>query len=56
MPTLKHLLDELEHLNVAPGDVRLSGQLYDELLAQTAEADVEKAQCGSEGSELKEEE
>lgn len=55
MPSLRHLLDELGKLNIEPDDVRLSGQLYDELLAQTAEADVEKAQCGSEGSESKEE-
>lgn len=55
MPSLRHLLDELEHLNVAPGDVRVSGQLYDELVGQAAPTDVEKAQCGSESSESKEE-
>lgn len=34
MPTLKHLLDELHKVNVAPDDLRLPGQLYDSLMEQ----------------------
>ncbi len=56
MPSLRYLLDELGKLNVEPDDVRLSGQLYDELLAQTAQADVEKVQRSSEGLKSEEEE
>jgi len=56
MPSLRHLLDELGKLNVEPDDVRLSGQLYDELLAQTAQADGEKGQRSSEGLKSEEEE
>jgi hypothetical protein len=34
MPNLKHLLDELEELDVDPRQVKLPGPLYDELLDQ----------------------
>ncbi|MFC2071689.1 hypothetical protein ACFLUU_03095 [Chloroflexota bacterium] len=35
MPNLKHLLDELEELDVDPRQVRLPGPLYDGLVDQT---------------------
>ena len=31
MPTLKHLLEELQKIDVDPDDVRIPGQLYDDL-------------------------
>ena len=34
MPNLKHLLDELRKLGVDPDEVRLPGQLYDDLVDQ----------------------
>jgi hypothetical protein len=34
MPTLRHLLEELRKLSVDPDEVRLPGQLYDDLLDQ----------------------
>ena len=34
MPTLKHLIEELQDLSVEPTEIRLPGQLYDELLEQ----------------------
>ena len=34
MPNLKHLLDELQELDVDPKQVKLSGPLYDDLLDQ----------------------
>lgn len=32
MPTLKHLLEELRKISVDPDEVRIPGQLYDDLL------------------------
>jgi hypothetical protein len=34
MPTLKHLVDELHRLSVDPDEVRIPGQLYDDLIDQ----------------------
>ena len=34
MPTLKHLIDELDKMDVEPDDVRLPGTLYDDLVEQ----------------------
>ena len=34
MPNLKHLLEELEDLDVDPSEVKLPGQLYDDLIDQ----------------------
>ena len=34
MPTLKHLIDELRRLSVDPDEVRIPGQLYDDLVDQ----------------------
>jgi len=34
MPTLKHLLEELRKLRADPGNVRIPGRLYDDLVAQ----------------------
>ena len=44
MPNLKHLLDELEDLDVDPRQVKLPGPLYDDLVSQaedTADEDEE---------------
>jgi len=35
MPTLKHLLDELRKIDVNPDEVRIPGQLYDDLVDDT---------------------
>jgi hypothetical protein len=43
MPTLKHLLEELEELDIDPKKVRLPGQLYDSLI-EDAEAEGEEEQ------------
>jgi hypothetical protein len=32
MPTLRHLLEELRQIKVDPDDVRIPGQLYDDLV------------------------
>ena len=32
MPTLRHLLEELRQIKVDPDDVRIPGQLYDDLI------------------------
>jgi len=32
MPTLKHLLEELQKIDVDPDEVRIHGQLYDDLV------------------------
>ena len=34
MPTLKHLIDELRRISVDPDEVRIPGQLYDDLVDQ----------------------
>jgi hypothetical protein len=41
MPTLKHLLEELRTLGADPSEVRLPGQLYDDLYEQ-AEDTIEE--------------
>ncbi|MFC1995152.1 hypothetical protein ACFLVK_01950 [Chloroflexota bacterium] len=33
MPNLKHLLEELEELGVDPKQIRIPGQLYDNLVS-----------------------
>ena len=42
MPTLRHLLEELGLIEVEPNDVRIPGQLYDELLAQAADVNSDE--------------
>lgn len=37
MPNLKHLLDELEELDVTPQQIKLPGPLYDDLVSQAEE-------------------
>jgi hypothetical protein len=32
MPTLKHLLEELRRIKVDPDEIRIPGQLYDDLV------------------------
>ncbi len=44
MPNLKHLLEELQELDVEPRQVRLPGALYDTLVAQAEEVDEEDEQ------------
>ena len=34
MPTLKHLIEELQKLAVDPDEVRLPGQMYDDIVDQ----------------------
>ena len=34
MPTLKHLLEELDKMTVDPDEIRVPGTLYDDLVAQ----------------------
>lgn len=34
MPTLKHLIEELRKLSVDPDELRIPGQLYDDLVEQ----------------------
>jgi hypothetical protein len=34
MPTLKHLIDELDKLDADPDDIRLPGTLYDHVVEQ----------------------
>ena len=34
MPTLKHLLEELRKIDVDPDEIRIPGQLFDDLLDQ----------------------
>jgi len=41
MPTLRHLLDELRDIDVDPNDVRLPGQLYDDLVEQAEDTTEE---------------
>lgn len=41
MPNLKHLLDELEELDVDPQQVKLPGSLFDELVSQAEDVDEE---------------
>ena len=42
MPTLKHLIDELEQLDVDPKEIRLPGPLYDDLLNQAEDEEAEE--------------
>ena len=37
MPTLRHLLEELEELGVEPRRIRIPGQLYDSMVADAEE-------------------
>lgn len=41
MPNLKHLLDELEELEVNPRQVKLPGSLFDDLVSQAEDIDEE---------------
>ncbi|MFC2021175.1 hypothetical protein ACFLU1_05260 [Chloroflexota bacterium] len=34
MPNLRHLLDDLDELNIDPKDVQIPGILYDQILDQ----------------------
>jgi hypothetical protein len=42
MPTLRHLLEELGLLKVKPDDVRIPGQLYDDIIADAEETNEEE--------------
>lgn len=44
MLTLRHLLEELGLLKVKPEDVRILGQLYDDIVADAEEASEEEEQ------------
>ena len=41
MPNLKHLLDDLEELGVEPKQIRIPGQLYDNMVADAEESSEE---------------
>jgi len=41
MPTLRHLIEELQKLRVDPDDIRIPGQLYDNMVAD-AEDSIEE--------------
>ncbi|MFC1971639.1 hypothetical protein ACFLV0_06955 [Chloroflexota bacterium] len=41
MPNLKHLLEELEDLGVEPKQIRIPGQLYDNLVSDAEESSEE---------------
>ncbi len=41
MPNLKHLLDELEELDVDPRQVKLPAPLFDDLVSQAEDGDEE---------------
>ena len=41
MPNLKHLLEDLEDLGVEPKQIRIPGQLYDNLVADAEESSTE---------------
>lgn len=41
MPNLKHLIEELEELDVDPRQVKLPGPLYDDLVQQAEEIEEE---------------
>jgi len=38
MPTLKHLLEELGLIGVKPDNVRIPGQLYDDIVTDAEES------------------
>ncbi len=38
MPNLKHLLEELEEIGVEPKNIRIPGQLYDNLMSDAEES------------------
>ncbi len=40
MPSLKQLLDELRKIDVDPDDVRLPGQLYDDIFEQAEDIEA----------------
>jgi len=41
MPTLRHLIEELKKLAVDPDDIRVPGQLYDDLIEQAEDTGEE---------------
>ena len=44
MPNLKHLLDELEELDIDVRQIKLPGSLYDDLISQGEEIEEENEQ------------
>ena len=42
MPNLRHLLEELGLLGVKPDQVRIPGQLYDDIVAEAEESDEDE--------------
>ena len=39
MPNLKHLLEELEELDVSPQQIKLPGPLFDDLVSQAEDVE-----------------
>ena len=44
VPNLKHLLDELEELDVSPQQIKLPGPLYDDLIDQAEDTEEDNEQ------------
>ncbi|MFC2018685.1 hypothetical protein ACFLU4_01845 [Chloroflexota bacterium] len=42
MPNLRHLLDELEELDIDPRRIKLPGPLYDDLVLQADDVDADQ--------------
>jgi len=43
MPTLKHLLEELRKVDVDPDEIRIPGQLFDDLVDEAEDIAEENA-------------
>ena len=43
MPTLKHLLEELRKIDVDPDEIRIPGQLFDDLVDEAEHISEENA-------------
>jgi hypothetical protein len=48
IPTLKHLLEELWKIKVDPDEIRIPGQLYDDLVGEAEDIAEENPITGSE--------
>jgi len=44
MPTLKHLLEELGLIDVKPEDVRIPGQVYDDIVADAEQSSEDEGE------------
>ncbi len=44
MPTLKHLLEELQKFGVEPDDIRVPAQVYDDIVDEAEESSEEDSE------------